>query len=95
MKLLYVLRDSGGGYNTDANFILQFTPITLAKAALMDPKIHVTAYANLTFTLSAKGGVGAWTWLDHPANTVGYFFDTSSSVPSNGLYLIPGQDRTG
>ena len=60
----------------------------------MDPKIHVTAHANLTFTLSAKGGVGAWAWLDHPARTVGYFFDTSSNVPSNGFYLVPGQDRT-
>ena len=60
----------------------------------MDPRIYVTSHGDLTFTLSAKGGVGAWTWLDHPANTVGYFFDTKTKVPSNGFYLIPGQDRT-
>lgn len=71
-----------------------FTPISLANATLIDPQIQLTRKGDLTFTLSAKGGVGAWTWLDHPAGTVGYFLDTEKNIPSNGFYLIPGIDRT-
>lgn len=73
-----------------------FTPTSLANAALVDPKIELTTHSDFTFTLSAKGGVSAWTWLDHPSGTVGYFYDPSSSTskPLNGFYLIPGQDRT-
>ncbi|GJJ08323.1 hypothetical protein Clacol_002534 [Clathrus columnatus] len=71
-----------------------FTPTSLADAALVDPKIEVVSDTSLTFTLSAKGGVGAWTWLDHPSGTVGYFYDPSTDKPLNGFYLIPGQDRT-
>lgn len=50
---------------------------------------------DLTFTLSAKGGVAAFAWLDHPAGTVGHFQDKKTGLPSNGFYLIPGIDRTG
>jgi beta-mannosidase len=50
---------------------------------------------NYTFMLSAKGGVGVWTWLDHPSGTVGYFIDVTTGLPSNGYYLIPRIDRTG
>lgn len=74
---------------------LQFTPVSLANASLVDPQIKVTRGKDLTFTLSAKGGVGAWSWLDHPAGTVGYFVDSEKNVPSNGFFLIPGIDRTG
>lgn len=74
---------------------LQFTPTTLANALLVDPLIHVTASDNATFTLSARGGVAPWTWVDHPLGTVGYFVDNSTRLPSNGFYLIPGEDRTG
>ena len=49
---------------------------------------------NLTFTLSAQGGVAAYAWLDHPAGTVGYFQDNATGIPSNGVFLIPGIDRT-
>ena len=49
---------------------------------------------NLTFTLSAQGGVAAYAWLDHPAGTVGYFQDSATGLPSNGFFLIPGIDRT-
>lgn len=73
----------------------QFTPVSLATATLVDPKIKVTQGDDLTFTLSAKGGVGAWTWLDHPGGTVGHFVDKKTGVPSNGFFLIPGIDRTG
>ncbi|TFK54547.1 glycoside hydrolase family 2 protein [Heliocybe sulcata] len=71
-----------------------FTPASLASATLVDPQISMTAGDNYTFTLSAKGGVAPWTWLDHPSGTVGYFVDTASGLPSNGFYLIPGIDRT-
>ncbi|KAG2122832.1 glycoside hydrolase family 2 protein [Suillus cothurnatus] len=71
-----------------------FTPVSLAYSNLVDPQITVTAGDNYTFTLSAKGGVGAWTWLDHPSGTVGYFLDSTTGLPSNGYYLIPGIDRT-
>ncbi|KAF8525862.1 glycoside hydrolase [Hysterangium stoloniferum] len=71
-----------------------FTPSSLATAVLVDPKILVISHSDLTFTLSAKGGVAAWAWLDHPAGTIGYFFDTTTNSPTNGFYLIPGQDRT-
>ncbi|KAJ7438510.1 hypothetical protein B0H11DRAFT_588199 [Mycena galericulata] len=54
----------------------------------------MTAHSNLTFTLSARGGVAPWTWLDHPAGTVGVFVDSKTGLPSNGFYLIPGIDRT-
>jgi beta-mannosidase len=50
---------------------------------------------NITFTLSAKGGVAPWTWIDHPFGTVGVFVDVETNLPSNAFYLIPGQDRTG
>ncbi|KAG6818806.1 hypothetical protein H0H93_001475 [Arthromyces matolae] len=71
-----------------------FTPTSLANAHLVDPKISVTRDEDLTFTLSAKGGVGAWTWIDHPSGTVGIFVDKETGLPSNGYYLIPGIDRT-
>ncbi|KAG1812220.1 glycoside hydrolase family 2 protein [Suillus subaureus] len=71
-----------------------FTPVSLAYSNLVDPQIAVIAGDNYTFTLSAKGGVGAWTWLDHPSGTVGYFLDLTTGLPSNGYYLIPGIDRT-
>ncbi|KAG2154454.1 glycoside hydrolase family 2 protein [Suillus bovinus] len=71
-----------------------FTPVSLAYANLIDPHIAVIAGENYTFTLSAKGGVGAWTWLDHPSGTVGYFLNPTTGLPSNGYYLIPGIDRT-
>ncbi|KIJ51534.1 glycoside hydrolase family 2 protein [Sphaerobolus stellatus SS14] len=71
-----------------------FNPVPLKNAALVDPKIQITAKSNMMFTLSAKGGVSAWTWLDHPAGTVGYFLDPATNKPLNGFYLIPGEDRT-
>ena len=74
---------------------LQFTPTTLAQANLVDPSISVTPGDNMTFTLSAPGGVAAFAWLDHPAGTVGYFQDNTTGVPSNGFFLIPGITRTG
>jgi beta-mannosidase len=73
---------------------VQFTPASLASANLVDPKISVTRNADLTFTLSAKGGVAPWTWLDHPAGTIGIFIDTATGTPTNGFYLVPGIDRT-
>ena len=74
---------------------LQFTPVSLADVPLVDPKIAVSHNNNLTFTLSARGGVAAWTWLDHPSGTVGYFINPRTNVPLNGFYLVPGIDRTG
>ncbi|KAH0589713.1 putative beta-mannosidase A [Termitomyces sp. J132] len=71
-----------------------FTPTSLANAHLLDPQISVTRGQDLTFTLSAKGGVGAWTWIDHPSGTIGIFVDKETGSPSNGFYLIPGIDRT-
>ncbi|KAF7315112.1 Glycoside hydrolase family 2 protein [Mycena indigotica] len=71
-----------------------FTPTSLAHAPLVDPKILVTSDKSLTFTLSARGGVAPWTWLDHPAGTVGYFQDTKTGLPANGFYLVPGIPRT-
>lgn len=72
----------------------KFTPTSLANSRLVDPQISVTRSQDLTFTLSAKGGVGAWTWIDHPSETVGIFVDKETNIPSNGFYLIPGVDRT-
>ncbi|KAA1472788.1 glycoside hydrolase family 2 protein [Dentipellis sp. KUC8613] len=75
-----------------------FTPTSLAEVPLVDPKISLTpgnsSAGDLTFVISAAGGVAPWTWLDHPAGTVGYFVDSASGVPLNGFYLIPGQDRS-
>lgn len=67
----------------------------LANASLVDPAINVTRGDNFTFTLSAQGGVAPFTWLDHPANTVGVFVDTKTGKPLNAFYLVPGIDRTG
>ncbi|EIN11243.1 glycoside hydrolase family 2 protein [Punctularia strigosozonata HHB-11173 SS5] len=71
-----------------------FTPVSLADANLVDPLISVIRGKDLTFTLRAAGGVAPWTWIDHPAGTVGYFIDAITHLPSNGFYLVPGQDRT-
>ncbi|EPQ57141.1 glycoside hydrolase [Gloeophyllum trabeum ATCC 11539] len=71
-----------------------FTPASLADATLVDPKIRVTAHDNYTFELSAQGGAAPWTWIDHPAGTVGHFVDSATGLPLNGFYLIPGRDRT-
>ena len=76
----------------DSHF--KFTPTSLAKAHLVDPAIQVVYGHGLTFRLSAKGGVAAWTWIDHPSGTVGVFVDSNSQKPLNGFFLIPGQDRT-
>ncbi|KAF9258872.1 glycoside hydrolase family 2 protein [Marasmius fiardii PR-910] len=71
-----------------------FTPTSLANATLQDPKIEVTRGSNFTFTLSAKGGVAAWAWIEHPFGTVGTFVDATTGALSNGFYLVPGIDRT-
>ncbi|KAJ6550965.1 glycoside hydrolase family 2 protein [Mycena vulgaris] len=80
--------------NTTVTNEQYFTPASLADATLVDPKIQLTAAPDLTFTLSALGGVAPWTWLDHPAGTVGVFVDNTTGLPSNGFYLIPGIDHT-
>ena len=72
----------------------QFAPVSLSQATLIDPMITMTPSDNLTFTLSARGGVAAFAWIDHPAATVGYFRDVSTNDVSNGFFLIPGIDRT-
>ncbi|KAF9010820.1 glycoside hydrolase family 2 protein [Cyathus striatus] len=89
--LLNVTANVDGKTVTNEQF---FTPTSLVEANLIDPKIAVTRHPNLTFTLSAKGGVGAWTWIDHPAGTVGIFVDTKTGQPSNGFFLVPEIDRT-
>ncbi|TDL26125.1 glycoside hydrolase [Rickenella mellea] len=71
-----------------------FTPTTLANAHLIDPQIQITPTSDMKFTLSAKGGVAPFTWIDHPAGTVGYFVDDTTGEASNGFYLVPGMDRT-
>lgn len=45
----------------------QFIPLSLAVTALVDPQIELTFLPELTFQVSARGGVAPWTWLDHPA----------------------------
>ncbi|KAH9949047.1 glycoside hydrolase family 2 protein [Amylocystis lapponica] len=89
--LLNVTADVNGRTVTNEQY---FTPTSLASAKLVDPEIQVGRNADLTFTLSAQGGVAPYTWLDHPAGTVGYFVDTTSNKPSNGFYLVPGIDRS-
>ncbi|KAK7448798.1 hypothetical protein VKT23_013528 [Stygiomarasmius scandens] len=71
-----------------------FTPTPLSNSSLVDPMISVTRNDDLTFTLSAKGGVAPWTWFEHPFGTVGVFFDNDTGLPSDGFYLVPGIDRT-
>ncbi|CAL1705892.1 unnamed protein product [Somion occarium] len=71
-----------------------FTPVSLATVTLPDPQISLTHTSNLTFKLSARGGVAPFTWIDHPAGTIGYFVDVKTGLPSNGFYLVPGIDRT-
>ncbi|KAI0781895.1 glycoside hydrolase [Abortiporus biennis] len=71
-----------------------FTPISLATVTLLDPKISMKATSNFIFNLSAKGGVAPFTWIDHPAGTVGYFVDNKTNQPLNGFFLVPGNDRT-
>ncbi|KZT67867.1 hypothetical protein DAEQUDRAFT_812543 [Daedalea quercina L-15889] len=71
-----------------------YTPTSLAYAELVDPQIIMTPGTGYTFTLSAKGGVAPYTWVDHPAGTVGYFVDVITDTPLNGFYLVPGIDRT-
>ena len=73
---------------------MEFTPISLANAAIVDPKISIDITDDLQITLSAQGGVAPWTWVDHPLGTVGIFVDAVTGKPTNGFYLIPGVDRT-
>ncbi|KAK7043101.1 hypothetical protein VNI00_008455 [Paramarasmius palmivorus] len=89
--LLNISAEVDGRSFTNENY---FTPTSLANATLQDPKIAVTRNADLTFTLSAKGGVAPWTWIEHPFGTVGTFVDSTTGVLSNGFYLVPGVDRT-
>ncbi|KAF9449648.1 glycoside hydrolase family 2 protein [Macrolepiota fuliginosa MF-IS2] len=71
-----------------------FVPTSLANAKLEDPQISITRTNDLTFTLSAKGGVAAWAWMDHPSGTMGIFVDVNTGLPANGFFLVPGIDRT-
>jgi beta-mannosidase len=68
--------------------------VPLSASALIDPQIHLTHRSDFTFTLSARGGVAAFAWIDHPSGTVGVFVDSKTGEPNNGFFLIPGQDRT-
>ena len=74
--------------------LLQFTPVSLASATLIDPQIQVVSGGNYTFTLSAQG-VAPWTWIDHPFGTVGVFEVEKTGLPLNAFYLTPGINRTG
>ena len=60
---------------------------SLAEAKLVDPGIQLS-YSNETknFTVEAKTGVAAWTWLDYPAGALLNF-------DSNGFLLLPGRPR--
>ncbi|KAF7324565.1 Glycoside hydrolase family 2 protein [Mycena kentingensis (nom. inval.)] len=90
--LLNLTAETGGKTVVNEQY---FNPVSLAQVPLMDPRVHVTIGKDLTFTLSARAGVAPWTWLDHPAGTIGYFVDTATRLPANGFYLVPGIDRTG
>ncbi|KIK54373.1 glycoside hydrolase family 2 protein [Collybiopsis luxurians FD-317 M1] len=81
----------GAGTVINENY---FTPTSLGNVTLVDPKISLTTGDELTFTLEAKGGVAPWTWLEHPAGTVGAFVDSSTGSPTNGFFLIPGIPKT-
>ncbi|KAF5390415.1 hypothetical protein D9757_005257 [Collybiopsis confluens] len=81
----------GAGTVVNENY---FTPTPLASVTLLDPKIKLTAGDDLIFTLEAEGGVAPWTWLEHPAGTVGAFVDPSTGSPTNGFFLIPGIPKT-
>ena len=74
---------------------IQYTPAPLVDAELVDPDVTITPGANYTFTLSARGGVAPYAWIDHPSGTVGYFVDATTNTPLNGFYLVPGIDRSG
>ena len=74
---------------------IQFAPTPLANASLVDPEIDVLREDDLTFSLTARGGVAPFTWLDHPAGTVGVFVDKETRKPTNGFYLVPGSRRIG
>ncbi|KAL5523539.1 hypothetical protein ACEPAG_7712 [Sanghuangporus baumii] len=89
--LLNVTAETESGQVSNEQY---FTSVPLSNVSLIDPQISVTKSENLTFTLSAQGGVAPFTWLDHPSGTVGIFVDNSTGKPSNGFYLVPGQDRT-
>lgn len=65
----------------------KFTPVSLAQANLSDPQIQVSGKIKsgnvYSFDLSSDA-VAPWTWIDHPAGTVGYFADDATGLPSNG-----------
>ena len=77
--------------------LVQLTLASLADASLVDPQLRLSPGPDggLSFIVSAQGGVAAWAWLEHPANTVGVFVDTKTSAPSNAFYVVPGMDRQG
>ncbi|KAJ3809985.1 glycoside hydrolase family 2 protein [Lentinula aff. lateritia] len=77
----------GGGTVTNENY---FTPTSLGNVTLVDPEITVNTGYSYEFVLEAKGGVAPWTWIEHPAGTVGMFIDAYTGSPSNAFYLIPG-----
>lgn len=64
-----------------------FTPVFPNRLKLVDPQLSLS-YDRRTgkFTVEARSGVSLYTWLVHPAGTVGYFED-------NAFVLRPGQKR--
>ncbi|KZV60846.1 glycoside hydrolase family 2 protein [Peniophora sp. CONT] len=90
--LMNVTAEANNGTVTHESY---FTPASLANASFVDPQLQLipSPDGNLTFTVSAQGGVAAWAWLEHPANTVGVFVDSASGVPSNAFFAVPGIDR--
>ena len=65
----------------------QFTPVSLAHVNLSDPHIQVSGKSKggkvYSFDLSSDA-VAPWTWIDHPAGTVGHFSDDATGLPLNG-----------
>jgi beta-mannosidase len=88
---LTLTASDGGKDYTHENW---FSPAYLNVANLTDPKIELTvtypsssgSAAAPTFTVSARAGVAAWVFLEHPEGVLGWFSE-------NAFLLIPGQDR--
>ncbi|KZT04086.1 glycoside hydrolase family 2 protein [Laetiporus sulphureus 93-53] len=70
-----------------------YTPTSLANAELIDPEIDMIAGDSLTFTLSAKGGVAAYAWLDHPSGKSYIIDPISSTLHKPALSMIRDPDR--
>jgi beta-mannosidase len=81
------LPNAASGKTTTFTHHNHFLPVWPNQAKVSDPKLQLSYNKSTkSFTVESTTGVSLYTWLTHPAGTLGFFDD-------NAFVLAPGQKK--